>query len=541
MIDAGGGGRLACALCGRAASRAALDEAGWMPPNARARMASEHPEWQLEDGACPACVQEILLTLLYERGDDALHEEIQAAWPLDPKAAFGALPTPLRMHADPRVSGYGATLALVDAAFHPHPDLAGPPNRIAAWADAGRDPVEARFFAPDETPAWPGSDAAAPMQWHGLMTSAVAAGDGRLSHGLYRGMAPQARVVLVQAREPGGRISHASITRALEWLGSVRERLGLRIVSLSVAGDEGPPRPDDPVDAAVASLVEDGVVVIAAAGNDGERRLIAPATAPRAITVGGLDDHNTFDHEAVTLWHGNYGDTVSGAAKPELVAPSLWVVAPLLPGTAKAARARALFSERAAAAAEDPEIEERLRRENFVTPHYHLVDGTSVAAPLVAGVAAGMLQANPDLTPAGILRALLAACRPVKGAEPERQGAGALDAGLAVARARRERRGAQRDRPPSPIVEGRIVRFVLHDHDARDVRVCGTWDGWARPVRARLIEPGLFEARLEDPGPGRHQYKYLVDETRWIDDPDNPRRVPDGYGRQNSVLELPEA
>jgi len=530
----------ACALCGRPAARAVLAEAGWMPPNARARMESEHPAWRREDGACPACVQEILLEVLYEQGDAALHEEIQAAWPLDPKAAFGALPTPLRMHADPRVSGYGVTLALVDAGFHPHPDLAGPPNRIVAWADAGRDPVEALFFAADETPAWPGSDAAAPLQWHGLMTSAVAAGDGRLSHGLYRGMAPQARVVLVQAREPGGRISHASITRALAWLGSVRARLDLRVVSLSVAGDEGPPRPDDPVDAAVAALVDDGVLVIAAAGNDGQRRLIAPATAPAAITVGGLDDHNTFDHAALTLWHGNYGETVSGAAKPELVAPSLWVVAPLLPGTSKAERARALF-ERRAVSDEDATVEESLRRDNLVTPHYHIVDGTSVAAPNVAGGAAGMLQANPALRPAAIRTALLAACRPVPGADPERQGAGALDAGRAVAEARRERHRALAERPASPIVEGRSLRFVLHDHDARDVRVCGTWDGWARPVRARLIEPGCFEARLEDPPPGRHEYKYLVDETRWIEDPDNPRRTPDGYGRLNSIVDLPES
>jgi serine protease AprX len=278
------------------------------------------------------------------------------------------------------------------------------------------------------------------------------------------------------------------------------------------------------------------VTVIAAAGNDGVRSLVPPATAPQALTVGGLDDKNTFDHAAVEIWHSNYGASSSGASKPELVAPSLWVVAPLLPGTSKAEEARRLFAARAAG---DETAEAGIRERHLISPHYHHVDGTSVAAPLVASAAACALQANPRLDQAALRQVLLLACRPVPGAPDEQQGRGALDAGQAVARALRERHGALQGRPASPAIGVESVRFLLHDHDARLVRVHGSWDDWREPgLTARLLEPGLWQADLPRPSPGRYEYKLRLDDARWLDDPDNPRKVPDGFGRLNSVLIL---
>ena len=85
-----------------------------------------YPFWTRDDGGCPACVQQNLLQTLLSKGDAALHEAIQTAWPLDAEAALGVLPTRLRLHADPRFSGQGVTLALVDSGFYPHPDLVRP-------------------------------------------------------------------------------------------------------------------------------------------------------------------------------------------------------------------------------------------------------------------------------------------------------------------------------------------------------------------------------------------------------------------------------
>ncbi len=420
----------ACATCALATDASVLADAGWMPPAAEAVLAREHPGWHRADGSCPACVQQALLETLLANGEHALHAGVQKAWPLDAEAAFGALPTPLRLHADPRFTGVGVTLALVDAAFHPHPDLTQPVNRIRAFVDASREPVRASRYGPHDSPAWPGWDALEAGQWHGLMTSAVSAGNGRRSHGLYRGLAPAAELVLVQVRDASGRIGNGAIARALDWLRWEGAGLGLRLVNLSLGGDPVSDLARNPVDAAVAALVHKGVTVVVAAGNDGERRLVPPGTSPLAITVGGLDDRNTFDHEDRALWHSNYGETAGGLPKPELVAPSQWVVAPLLPGTAVAAEAAALFARRAAS---DATAEARLAELKLVTPHYQHVEGTSFAAPTVAGVVACMLEANPGLTPARVKELLIASARPVPGAPRERQGHGALDAGRAVA------------------------------------------------------------------------------------------------------------
>ncbi len=296
-----------CSVCGNSVSKAVLAEAHW------------YPFWNRDDGACPACVQENLLQTLLSRGDPALHDAIQTAWPLDAEAAFGVLPTRLRLHADPRFSAKAITIALVDAGFYPHPDLVQPRNRIRVWADATHDSVCVLHFEPHETPTWPDSTSARDWLWHGTMTSTVAAGNGFMSHGLYSGLAHAAELVLIQVRDPGGHVSSNSIHRALTWILNHGPALGVRIVSLSVSGDPVTPLAGNVVDEAVSELVEAGISVVAAAGNDGQRSLLPPATAPLAITVGGIDDKNSFTDEEIALWHSNYGSASNDVFQPVLL------------------------------------------------------------------------------------------------------------------------------------------------------------------------------------------------------------------------------
>jgi serine protease AprX len=131
-------------------------------------------------------------------------------------------------------------------------------------------------FDADEEPTWPDWDGARDWQWHGTMTSTVAAGNGFLSHGLYSGLAHEAEVVLIQVRDSSGHISSASIHRALEWILQHSPELRMRIV-----------------DEAVSALVETGISVVAAASNDGQRSLLPPASAPLALTVGGIDGYRS--------------------------------------------------------------------------------------------------------------------------------------------------------------------------------------------------------------------------------------------------------
>jgi 1,4-alpha-glucan branching enzyme len=89
----------------------------------------------------------------------------------------------------------------------------------------------------------------------------------------------------------------------------------------------------------------------------------------------------------------------------------------------------------------------------------------------------------------------------------------------------------------SPCIEGDVVRFLLHDHDASEVCVVGSWDGWTQPgLRARAVEPGLWEARLTDLAPGEYRYKFRLGANRWLTDPANPARAHDGLGGWNATF-----
>jgi len=527
-----------CPLCGRPASPQALREVASYPLETLEALRAENPDWRVEDGACPACVQRALLETLLHQGDEALHAAVQTQWPFDPRAAFGALPTPLRLHADPRFSGRGVTVAFVDSAFHPHPDLTTPRNRIRAWVDAASPQVEEHHFDGDHAPRWPGWDAGSDAQWHGTMTSTVGCGNGSLSRGLYRGLASEASVVLVQVRDAAGNIDNAAIARALSWLVEHADALDLGVVNLSVGGDAARAR-DDAVGAQVRALVNRGVAVVAAAGNDGIRRLIPPATAPEALTVGGIDDRNTFEHEELELWHSNYGIAGSGVYKPELVAPSAWVVAPVLPGTRAAGEAAALFARRfgSGSGTPRPEVEQELLARGLVTPHYQHVDGTSFAAPLVASLVACLLEANRGLSPPLVREVLLTTAHPVPGAPRDRQGAGAMEAGKAVALALAQLHGHAALAAAPHLDRGALV-FQLHEGNVERVEVFGSWNGWAASAEGRQVGPGLWEARVPPPRVRRLEYKFRLDGERWLDDPANPRKAPDGVGGLNAVVLL---
>jgi serine protease AprX len=366
------------------------------------------------------------------------------------------------------------------------------------------------------------------------MTSAVAAGNGFLSHGLYSGLAHEAESALIQVRDSRGHISTASIHRALKWILKRSPELRIRIVSLSVSGDPVSPLAGNAVDEAVSALVEAGISVVAAAGNDGQRSLLPPATAPLALTVGGIDDKNTFSDEEIALWHSNYGTASNDVPKPDLVAPSIWVAAPLLPDTSVAHEANDLFVRREQ---RDPNVNRRIADMKLITPHYQHVEGTSFAAPIVASSIACLLEANPALSPLLVRDVLKETAHPVPGADRERQGAGALSPGQAVARALAERHSRSAGLQVSPSLSPEGITFSLHDHAATSVQVLGSWDDWRLPgITARSIEPGFWQTQPVRLPAGQHAYKFLLDGKSWLDDPDNSRKAPDGVGGLNSTL-----
>jgi len=383
------------------------------------------------------------------------------------------LPTPLRLGAPGAYRGRGVTIAFLDSGFYAHPDLVEPDDRILAYVDVTRPEGDGGGSASGgihfRRERVRGARRSAPplndeSSWHGTMTSVVACGNGSLSDGLYRGVASEARLVLVKCGTMR-RIAHEDIQRGLDWVVRNRRRYGIRIVNVSCGGDYEASYLTDGLSQAAERATREGILVCAAVGNLGHRPdhpVLPPASAPSVLTVGGLDDQNRLAFAGYGMYHSSFGPTVDGLQKPEVVAPGIWVSAPILPGTPTAAEANLLSRLEAVPDAEmksvlaahpgvDAELDAaaglapsllrqrvrlKLKDQKIISGAYKHVDGTSFAAPIVASIAAQMLEANPRLLPHEVKRHLVRTARRIAGVETDRQGWGAVDAEAAVRAAR---------------------------------------------------------------------------------------------------------
>jgi 1,4-alpha-glucan branching enzyme len=93
----------------------------------------------------------------------------------------------------------------------------------------------------------------------------------------------------------------------------------------------------------------------------------------------------------------------------------------------------------------------------------------------------------------------------------------------------------------SPRLSPEGITFSLHEHAASSVQVLGSWNDWRAPgIVATSVEPGYWRTLPVHLSAGRYTYKFLLDGRRWLDDPNNPHKAPDGLGSLNSVVGVPE-
>lgn len=390
------------------------------------------------DEICVRCAR------LFERAKDQIIKDAAVQ-----KDGSHVLSTPLRLDADERFTGKGVTIAFLDSGFYPHVDLTTPENRILAYRNLLDENGDmSSLFKPDVA------------SWHGMMTSVVAAGNGSLSNGFYRGIAPDANVVLVKLARTG-RITDQNIQDGLEWVLAHKNEYNIRIVNISAGGDDEQSYLSDPLSQVVEECSSAGITVVCAVGNAGHlpgHPVVPPASAPSAIAVGGLDDNNSLNRAKRGMYRSSYGPTIDGLQKPEIIASSIWVPAPILPNTPTAQQAELLEKLDKSADSDlhniikkysgiDPELDAaidrpahsirqiitlKIRRENVITKNYKYVDGTSFSAPIVSSVAAQMLEANPSLRPNQIKRILIASAERLPHYDVDRQGWGVIDPRRAV-------------------------------------------------------------------------------------------------------------
>ncbi len=221
---------------------------------------------------------------------------------------------------------------------------------------------------------------------HGTDVAGIIAGNGNnrsdALHGQYVGVAPNANLISIKVSDEAGATTVLDVIYGLQFAIEHRAQYNIRVVNMSLDAASPQSYKTDPLDAAVEATWMHGIVVVAAAGNRGSESdavQYSPANDPYVITVGGLDENGTTDSsdDAVAAW-SSAGTSQDGVQKPDVYAPGAHIVSVLAPGS--------VFANTNC----DCQV---------AGGQYIQTSGTSMAAPMIAGLVADLLQAHPRWTP----------------------------------------------------------------------------------------------------------------------------------------------
>ncbi len=276
------------------------------------------------------------------------------------------------------LTGKGVTVAVIDTGASQHFDLFFPNNKILHFEDI----LEQNEQVHDDN-------------GHGTFVCGLIAGNGLLSGGKLCGVAPNCNLVVVKALNEKGETSALNILKAMQWVHENRQKYNIKVCCMSFGAE--PLGYGDPLVSGAEVLWRDGIVVVSAAGNSGpaEKTIKSPGTASRIVTVGALDyGENLENVEGFSVaTFSSRGPGLYGF-KPDCLAPGVKI--------------KGLSIDPASI--------------------YTEMSGTSMSAPIVAGLCALILEKRPSLKPDQVKMILLRSGKKFSYNRND-EGAGLVDAG----------------------------------------------------------------------------------------------------------------
>lgn len=278
------------------------------------------------------------------------------------------------------VTGRSISIAHLDTGIHPHGDLVRPRKRILAFKDFIKDSAS------------PYDD-----HGHGTLCAGCIAGNGVLSKGKYKGVAPDSLLIGLKCLNEGGIGDLKSSLMALQWVYDNSEKYRIRILHIPFGAYYPYSLTYDPLVMAVEKIWDKGMVVVCAAGNRGPQKgtIASPGTSSKVITVGSCAQRMIHSSTSSICRFSSRGPVFSGESKPDLIAPGKDIVSiynnPLGVGSS-----------------------------------YRSFTGTSVSSSIVTGAVALLLERQPELSPDEVKLALEMSCTSLH-LEKHSQGKGCLN------------------------------------------------------------------------------------------------------------------
>lgn len=275
---------------------------------------------------------------------------------------------------------------------------------------------------------------------HGTHVATMLAGrDGNYA---YTGVAPNVKLLNLRVLNSSGAGTVSNVVAAIDWVIENKAVHNIRVINMSLGTAARDSYRNDPLCLASRRAVNAGIVVVASAGNNGKdafgNKLFgsigSPGIEPSVITVGASNTFGTnYRSDDAVATYSSRGPTrgyitLSNGArkydnliKPDLVAPGnkiIGAVSTYRPQN-NSTRINSSLAANYSGLVNNPQADEYART--------MYLSGTSMAAPLVAGTAALMLQAKPNLTPNLVKAILMYSAQPLNGYSTVEQGAGELN------------------------------------------------------------------------------------------------------------------